>query len=67
MISKLLDQLSEFIARRKGLLPIIGLLLIFANLMIQFIVPGSLLATSNLLLHFGLIVAIFGLMLSWAL
>jgi hypothetical protein len=67
MISKLLDRLSEFIARRKGLLPIIGLLLIIANLMIQFMMPGSLLATSNLLLHIGLVVAIFGLMLSWAL
>jgi hypothetical protein len=67
MISKLLDRLSEFIAHRKGLLPIIGLLLIIGNLMIQFIMPGTLLATSNLLLHIGLIVSIFGLMLSWAL
>ena len=67
MISKLLDRLSEFIAHRKGLLPIIGLLLIIGNLMIQFILPGTLLATSNLLLHIGLIVSIFGLMLSWAL
>jgi hypothetical protein len=62
-----LDRLSDFIARRKGLLPILGLLLIFGNLMIQFILPGSLLATSNLLMHVGVSVAIFGLMLSWAL
>jgi len=67
MISKLLDRLSEFIARRKGLLPILGLLLIFGNLMVQFVFPGNLLATSNLLLHIGVTVAIFGLMLSWAL
>ncbi len=67
MISKLLDRLSEFLAHRKGLLPIIGLLLITCNLMVQFAVPGNLLATSNLLLHVGLVVAILGLMLSWAL
>jgi hypothetical protein len=67
MISKLLDHLSEFLAHRKGLLPIIGLLLILLNLLVQLIFPGSFLATTNLLLHFGLIVAIFGLMLSWAL
>jgi hypothetical protein len=59
--------MSEFIAHRKGLLPIIGLFLIVINLLIQFIFPGSFLATTNLSLHIGLIVAIFGLMLSWAL
>jgi len=67
MISKLLDNLSDFLAHRKGLLPIIGLLLICGNLAVQFILPGSILAISNLLLHAGLIIAIFGLMLAWAL
>ncbi len=66
-MSKFLDRMSEFLAHRKGLLPIIGLILILINLLIQFIIPGSFLATSNLFLHLGLIVAIFGLMLSWAL
>jgi hypothetical protein len=67
MISKLLDHLSEYLAHRKGLLPIIGLLMIVVNLLIQFIFPGSFLVTTNLFLHIGLIAAIFGLMLSWAL
>ena len=66
-MSKFLDRASEFLAHRKGLLPIIGLLLILANLLIQFIAPGGFLAASNLLLHLGLVVAIFGLMLAWAL
>ncbi len=66
-MSKFLDRMSEYLARRKGLLPIIGLILIVANLLIQFISPGSFLATSNLALHIGLIVSIFGLMLAWAL
>jgi hypothetical protein len=66
-MSKFLDRASEFLAHRKGLLPIIGLVLILINLLIQFIFPGSFIASSNLFLHFGLIVAIFGLMLAWAL
>jgi hypothetical protein len=67
MISKLLDFLSDYLAHRKGLLPIIGLLLIIVNLIIQFALPMTPLALSNLFLHVGLIVAIFGLMLAWAL
>lgn len=67
MISRLLDVLSNYLAHRKGLLPIIGLVLILANLVLQFILPGSLLATTNLFLHIGLVTAIFGLMLAWAL
>ncbi|MBI2334071.1 MAG: hypothetical protein HYU84_18245 [Chloroflexi bacterium] len=67
MISKLLDTLSNYLAHRKGLLPIIGLVLIFLNLLLQFIFPGSMIATTNIFLHIGLIVAIFGLMLAWAL
>ncbi len=66
-MSKFLDRASEFLAHRKGLLPIIGLTLILVNLLIQFIFPGNFLATTNLCLHFGLIVAILGLMLAWAL
>ena len=66
-MSKFLDRMSEFLAHRKGLLPIVGLVLILINLVIQFIFPGGFLATSNLFLHGGLLVAIFGLMLSWAL
>lgn len=66
-MSKFLDHLSEFLAHRKGLLPIIGILMIMANLLLQFIAFESFIAASNLLLHLGLIIAIFGLMLAWAL
>ena len=59
--------MSEFLAHRKGFLPIIGIFLIVCNLIIQFILPGSVLATSNLFLHVGLVIALFGLMLAWAL
>ncbi len=66
-LSKFIDKLSEFLAHRKGLLPLIGLLFILANLVLQFVLPPGWLRDSNLLLHIGLIISIFGLMLAWAL
>ncbi len=66
-MSKLLDWLSEYLAHRKGLLPIIGIVLIIINLVLQFLLPPGWLVSTNLLLHIGLIIAIFGLMLAWAL
>ena len=66
-MSKLLDILSEYLARRKGLLPLIGIVFIMVNLILQFVPVPPWLASSNLLLHFGLIIAILGLMLAWAL
>lgn len=68
MISKLLDWLSNFLAHRKGLLPLIGILLVTINYILFFFFPfGHWLITSNLFLHLGVIVAIFGIMLAWAL
>jgi hypothetical protein len=66
-MSKQLDKLSEYLAHRKGLLPIIGIVLIIVNLVIQFFLPYTPLAFSNIFLHIGLIIAILGLMLAWAL
>lgn len=66
-LSKLIDKLSDFLAHRKGLLPLLGLLFIIANLALQFILPPGWIRDSNLLLHIGLIVSILGLMLAWAL
>jgi len=67
-ISNLLDLASDFFAHRKGLLPLLGLALIFINLILVSLLPaGNYLVTSNLFLHLGLFIAIIGLMLSWAL
>ncbi len=66
-MSKLVDRLSEFFARRKGLLPLIGIGLILLNLLFQFLLPPGWIVSTNLFLHIGLIIAIFGLMLAWAL
>jgi hypothetical protein len=67
MISRFVDWLSEYLARRKGLLPLIGLALIVLNLIFQFVLPPGWLVSSNLLLHLGVIVAVIGLMVAWAL
>ncbi|MBI5936151.1 MAG: hypothetical protein HY867_20795 [Chloroflexi bacterium] len=67
MLTKLITKASEFLAHRKGLLPLIGLLFILANLLLQFLPSLGWLSASHLLLHIGLIIAIFGLMLAWAL
>lgn len=68
MISKLLDWFSEFLAHRKGLLPLIGIVLIIINFTLQFFFPLDFwLTNTNLFLHLGIILAIFGMMLAWAL
>ncbi len=65
-LNKLIDKLSDYLAPRKGLLPTLGILMILANLVLQFL-PPSWLQETNLLLHIGLLLAIFGLMLAWIL
>lgn len=66
-LNRLLDFLSEYLAHRKGLLPMMGLVLVLVNGILQFI-PGDLwLAETNLLLHLGIVLAILGFLLAWAL
>ena len=68
MISRLLDWLSNFLAHRKGLLPLIGIVLVIFNFILQFLFPfDHWLPSSNLFLHLGVIVAICGMMLARAL
>ncbi|WP_299028714.1 hypothetical protein [uncultured Thermanaerothrix sp.] len=66
LISRVLDRLSEFLAARKGLLPLVGLGLIILNLLVRFLTDGWV-AQTHLLLHLGLIIAILGFMLARAL
>jgi len=65
--NKFLDKVSEFLAHRKGLLILIGIGLIFINGVMQFIAAPAWLVESNLLLHLGLIIALVGVLLAWAL
>ncbi|GAP14838.1 hypothetical protein LARV_02614 [Longilinea arvoryzae] len=64
--SRFLDQASEFLATRKGLLPILGMLLIGVNFVFRLAVPGWF-QESDFFLHLGLILAILGFLLAQAL
>ena len=67
-LSRLLDKSSNYFAHRKGLLPLLGILLVIINYILPFIFGlDNLVTGSNLFLHLGIIIAIFGLMLAWAL
>jgi hypothetical protein len=66
-VNTFLDRLSDFIAHRKGLLPLVGLLLIIVNLILKFYPGSGWLVETDLLLHTGLIITIIGFLLAWAL
>lgn len=61
-MNKLLDRLSNFLAKYPGLLPLVGLGIIIFNLLLQFF-PGNWIVDSHLFLHIGLIVALLGILL----
>jgi hypothetical protein len=65
--SEFLDRSSEFLVHRKGLLPLLGILLVLFNFLLNMIPGVGWLATSNFLLHLGLIIAILGFLLAQAL
>jgi len=67
-LSRLLDNVSNYLAHRKGLLPLLGILLVILNFILPyFFIQPNFFTLSNFFLHLGVIVAIFGMMLSWAL
>ena len=64
-MNNLLDTLGNFIGKRPGLLPLVGLVLILLNLILQ-ITPGpgsGWFVDSNLLLHVGVVTSIIGILL----
>ncbi len=64
-LNRFLDATSEFLAHRKGLLPLVGMGLVVFNYVLQFI-PGWV-GETNLFLHLGVLVITIGIMLAWAL
>ena len=67
-VSKLVDRASEYFAHRKGLLPLLGILFIFINFALVSLLPAEwYLVRTNLILHLGLVLAIFGMLLARAL
>jgi hypothetical protein len=65
--SKFLDRASEFLAHRKGLLPLVGILFVLLNFILNLFPGIGGFATSHLLLHLGVIIAILGFLLAQAL
>lgn len=66
-LSNLVDRASNYFAHRKGLLPLLGIVLVIINFILPFLIGSNFITLSNLFLHLGIIVAIFGMMLAWAL
>jgi hypothetical protein len=66
-VNRILDNLSAYFADRKGLLPLLGLLLVLVNGMLRVFWAGSWLSSTDLFLHLGVITAIIGFLLAWAL
>ncbi len=67
LLNQFLDAASEYLAHRKGLLPAVGILFVIINGVLQFIPSTGFLGETNLLLHLGVIIAVLGIMLAWAL
>lgn len=65
-LSGFLDRLSEFFAHRKGLLPLVGFLLVIMNFALQLF-PAGWLAQTDFFLHLGVLTAILGFLLARAL
>jgi hypothetical protein len=66
-LNRFLDVISDYFARRKGLLPAIGILLVLVNYALQFMPWFGWFSESDLLLHLGIVLAILGFLLAWAL
>ncbi len=66
-LSKLVDTASNYFAHRKGFLPLLGILFVIINFVLPFFVSPNFFTLSNFFLHLGIVVAIFGMMLGWAL
>ena len=66
--SNFLDRTSEYLSGRKGLLSLVGIGLVILNFLLASFLPADwFIIRTNLFLHLGLIVALFGQMLAWAL
>jgi preprotein translocase subunit SecY len=63
-MSRILDAVGHYLAHRKGLLPLLGLLLVLGNLLLRILAPQAWLSGTDLLLHVGILVAILGFLLA---
>lgn len=63
-INRVVDKTGDFVAARPGLLPLIAVVLVIINFILQ-IFPGAgyWIVDSNFFLHLGLIIGFLGLLL----
>jgi len=64
--SSTLDKISDFFSQRKGLLPIVGIVLILCNFLLHLL-DQNWFSQTEFLLHVGIVLAIFGFMVNRAL
>lgn len=63
-INELIERINEFLVRKPGVLPLVGIGLIVLNFLLQlFPGPEAWIVRSNLFLHAGLVVSLVGLLL----
>ncbi len=62
-LNRLMDYLSEQIARRRGMPVLLGVGLVILNFVFQFIPGLRVLTTGNLLLHLGVLLGLLGVLL----
>jgi hypothetical protein len=70
MIERMIDRISEYLAHNKAMPVFAGVLLVILNYGVQFLahVPGlGFIASTNLLLHLGIVVGLLGILLGDAL
>lgn len=63
-MSRLIDAVGNFLAERKGLLPLLGAALVVGNFAVRLASPDSFLAATDLMLHLGILLGILGLLLA---
>lgn len=66
LFNRLLDNLSEALSKRKGLLPLLGIVLVILNFFVLILAPNTWLGESMLLLHLGVITSLLGILIAWA-
>lgn len=66
-MSRLLDAVGQYLAQRKGLLPLLGMFLVLCNLLLRMLAPQAWLSATDLLLHVGVVVVVLGFLLARAL
>ncbi len=67
LINRILDTSADFLAHRKGFLPILGLFFVLLNWLLQLFYAGAWLSETNFFLHLGVVIAILGILVAWAL